>query len=82
MAKGRQKKQENLNRPQKQKEPSKIFFYQYMKKDQSLLKKVQSNNSSEKPLLICYSKKNNNPLLKSFSRRTPRLNKFARLFIK
>ena len=46
----RQKQQDNQNKPQKYKEPSKSF-YQYMKKDQNLPNKnVYSNNSSGKPL--------------------------------
>ena len=46
IAECRQKQQDNQNKPQKYKVPNKSF-YQYMKKDQNLLKK--SNNSSGKP---------------------------------
>ena len=46
----RQKQQDNQNKPQKYKEPNKLF-YQYMKKDQNLpIKHIHSNNSSGKPL--------------------------------
>ena len=50
ISEGRQKQQDNQNKPQKYKEPNKSF-YQYMKKDQNLPNKnVYSNNSSGKPL--------------------------------
>ena len=50
IAESRQKQQDNQNKPQKRKEPSKSF-YQYMKNDQNLSNKnIYSNNSSGKPL--------------------------------
>ena len=50
IAECRQKQQDNQNKPQKHKEPSKSF-YQYMKKDQNLPNKnIYSNNSSGKLL--------------------------------
>ena len=50
IAECRQKQQDNQNKPQKYKEPNKLF-YQYMKKDQNLPNKnIHSNNSSGKPL--------------------------------
>ena len=50
IAEYRQKQQDNQNKPQTRKEPSKSF-YQYMKKDQNLSNKnIYSNNSSGKPL--------------------------------
>ena len=50
ISEGRQKQQDNQNKPQKYKEPNKSF-YQYMKKDQNIQNKnVYSNNSSGKPL--------------------------------
>ena len=50
IAECRQKQQDNQNKPQKHKEPSKSF-YQYMKKDQNLPNKnIYSNDRSGKPL--------------------------------
>ena len=50
ISEGRQKQQDNQNKPQRHKEPNKSF-YQYMKKDQNLPNKnIYSNNSSGKPL--------------------------------
>ena len=50
IAECRQKQQGNQNKPQKHKEPNKLF-YQYMKKDQNLPNKnIYSNNNSGKPL--------------------------------
>ena len=50
IAECRQKQQNNQNKPQKIREPNKLF-HQYMKKDQNLPNKnIRSTNSSGKPL--------------------------------
>ena len=50
IAEGRQKQQDNQNKPQKYREPNKSF-HQYMKKDRNLPNKnIHNNNSSGKPL--------------------------------
>ena len=72
IAECRQKQQDNQNKPQKHKEPSKSF-YQYMKIDQNLPNKnIYSNNSSGKPLPSNsnYSR-NQSPYYSSYRGRSP-----------
>ena len=72
IAECRQKQQDNQNKPQKHKEPSKSF-YQYMKKVQNLPNKnIYSNNSSGKPLPSNsnYSR-NQSPYNSSYRGRSP-----------
>ena len=72
IAEGRQKQQDNQNKPQKHKEPNKSF-YQYMKKDQNLPNKIiYSKNSSGKPLPSNsnYSR-NQSPYNSSYRGRSP-----------
>ena len=69
----RQKQRDNQNKPQKYKEPNKSF-YQYMKKDQNLLKKnIYSNNSSGKPLPSNSNyTRNQSPYNSSYRGRSPK----------
>ena len=49
IAECRQKQQDNQNKPQKHKEPSKSFYPYIKKRSKSTKQKIYSNNSSRKP---------------------------------